>query len=162
VTLLLWDASALSKRFIAEDGSDIVDDLLSLTPCSHAVTYLGYAESAAVLRRRFNSGRLTRQAFEDARERLLNSVLLSPRFELVTVEDADILAGMTLTDRHNINTSDAAILAAYLRLVRSPDGEEGSLVVSDHRLERAARNEGLATLDPARTNSEALTALGVL
>jgi predicted nucleic acid-binding protein len=151
----------LTKRFLLEEGNATAARLFNAASVLHSVTYLGYAETAGVLLRKVNGRQITRREFLDGRSELRASVLLSPRFDLVTVDNADILAGMALTVRHNINTSDAAILAAYLRLTTAP--RHGTLlIVSDHRLERAARNEGLATLDPARTNPEALTALGVL
>ena len=156
MTRLLWDASALIKAFIDEEGSESADALFSNPRVAQSVTYLGYAETAAVLLRKLNGLQITRAHFREARQILRNSVLLSTGFDLVTVENADILDGMALTDRHNINTSDAAILAAYLRFARYPDGEGAFLVVSDHRLGRAARSEGLSTLDPARVSPENL------
>jgi predicted nucleic acid-binding protein len=160
VTRLLWDASALSKRFVTEDGTPTVNALFDLgLHMFSAVTYLGFAETAAVLLRKHNRGLISHTDLLQARLSLEDSVLFSPDFELLTVEDADILDGMALTDRHNINTSDAAILAAYLRFARDPDGEDAFLVVSDHRLDRAARSEGLATLDPARVSPEDLPRL---
>jgi predicted nucleic acid-binding protein len=161
VTRLLWDASALVKSFADEEGSETAAKLFDGFRLAHSVTYLGYAETAAVLLRKFNRGTLIGSEFRQARQNLYDAVLLSPRFELVTVGDADILDGMALTDRHNINTSDAAILTAYLRLIRSPGDDKAFLVVSDHRLERAARAEGLSTLDPARTSPEDLASLGL-
>lgn len=160
MTRLLWDASPLAKRFVKEDSSEIVNALFEISDGAHSVTYLGFAEIAAVLRRRRNANRMSQRAFEDARIRLRDTVLLSPRFDLVTVENADILAGMALTDRHNINTSDAAILAAFLGLTKE-SGDRVILVVSDHRLARAARAEGFATLDPARVSPSDLLEFGL-
>jgi predicted nucleic acid-binding protein len=160
VTRLLWDASALIKAFIDEEGSDSADALSNSPRVVQSLTYLGCSETAAVLLRKLNGLQITRAHFREVRQNLYHSVLLSPGFDLVTVENADILDGMALTDRHNINTSDAAILAAYLRFVRSPGAGDAFLVVSDHRLARAARSEGLSTLDPARLSPEDTIALG--
>lgn len=45
---LLWDASALVKRFVPEVGSDVVGRLFAVLPASHmAVSVLGYAETQA-------------------------------------------------------------------------------------------------------------------
>jgi hypothetical protein len=104
---------------------------------------------------------MSRAELAVARDTLERSVLSSTGFDLLSIEDADILAGMALTNRHNINTADAAILAAYLRLSGFPDEDGVFLIVSDHRLERAARFEGLATLDPARTAPDEFAGMGL-
>ena len=101
---LLWDASALVKRYYAEPGSETVDDLFAISPAlPMAATFLGYAEISAVLRRKFNQGLLTTDTFYDARSLLRPEVLLNSDFDLLTVEDGDILEGIALNDRHNLN-----------------------------------------------------------
>jgi hypothetical protein len=77
-------------------------------------------------------------------------VLDDPDFILLSVDDAAFLAGITLTDRHNLNSSDAALLATYLRHTRPrPTGAPPCvLIASDQRLLRAAQLEGLVTLNP--------------
>lgn len=114
------------------------------------ITFIGYAETAAILRRKRNQGDLSPAEFTQARILLRDQVLINPDFTLLSVNDADFLDGIALTDRHNINTSDAAILAAYLRHARSqpPDAPRSVLVAADRRLIRAAEAEGLRTLNP--------------
>ena len=60
------------------------------------------------------------------------------------------MTGVSLTERHNINASDAAVLSAYLSHVQSqpPNAPPCVLVAADHRLIRAAEAEGLRTLNP--------------
>ncbi len=48
---------------------------------------------------------------------------------------------------HNINSADAAILAAYLRFQRATS-KPCLLIASDRRLNRAAEAEGLKSLNP--------------
>jgi predicted nucleic acid-binding protein len=151
VPRLLWDASALLKRYFAEVGTDTVDALFAQTPpVPMAVTYLGYAEVAATLRRQLNAGRLNRTAFDLARVMLEREVFHTPNVALLSIDDSAILAGIPLADAHNLNASDAAILALYMRYIQSRPVEEGPalLVSADRRLLRAARGEGMQTLDP--------------
>lgn len=159
---LLWDASGLAKRYYSEDGTATVNALFSVasTPAM-AVTYIGYAETAAILRRRHNQGDLNPADFTQARIVLRNEVLIKPDFTLLSADDADFLAGVSLTDRHNINSTDAAILAAYLRYMRALPLESPSclLVASDHRLLRAAEAEGLRTLNPELISATDIPAL---
>jgi predicted nucleic acid-binding protein len=148
---LLWDASALVKRYLTETGTATVHALFAAAPAAAMWgTFLGYAETGAVLRRRTNAGDLPPAAFSAARAALRSEVLDDPDFQLLTVDDAAFLAGITLTDLHNLNSSDAALLAPYLRYARlQPAGSPTCvLIASDQRLLRAAQLEGLATLNP--------------
>jgi predicted nucleic acid-binding protein len=148
---LLWDASALAKRYADEAGSDTVDVLFTATPPAPMLaTFLGYAETAASLRRKLNRGVLDLAAFSAARSALRQEVLYGPDFELLTIYDADILGGIALTDQHNLNSTDAAILAACLRYARAqpPSAAACLLLAADQRLLRAADNEGLRALNP--------------
>jgi predicted nucleic acid-binding protein len=145
---LLWDASALLKRYYSETGSPAVASLFSLThPSDTVVTVWAYAESAAILRRRFNEGRLAAADFRNARALLRREVLSSPDVTFVPVEERDVLAGVSLVDRHSINSTDSAILAAFLRYARSVP-EACVVVAADRKLLRAAGAEGLSTLNP--------------
>ncbi|MBV9849050.1 MAG: hypothetical protein JO250_05100 [Armatimonadetes bacterium] len=114
------------------------------------IPYMGYAETAAILRRKFNGGLLDPLAFQQARLAIENEVLLGLNFGLLTMDDADILSGIALTDRHNINSTDAAILSALGRYVQAqpPAAPTCLLVAADQRLLRAASAEGLRTLNP--------------
>lgn len=145
---LLWDASSLAKRYFDEDGSDTVDALFSLSKNVHWATYIGYAETAAILRRKFNMQKLDFVQFNTARLLLDREVLGS--FTLLTIMDSNVLAGVTLTDTHNINSTDAAILATFLRHQRGQAAGSTPcvLVASDLRLIRAANVEGLPALNP--------------
>ncbi len=144
---LLWDASALVKRYGEERGTETVEALFASRPSpAMLTTYMGYAETAAILRRNLNRGDIDRPAFLRAVRLLQNDVLLDPHFELVSINDTDVLAGMALTDRHNINSTDAAILAAYLRCAQAQSS--CLLVAADRRRLRAASTEGLPALNP--------------
>ena len=64
---LVWDASALAKRFTLELGSETVDALFSASlHVEMATTVWGYAETFSILIRRRNGGRIGREVFEEA------------------------------------------------------------------------------------------------
>ena len=67
---------------------------------------------------------------------------------------------MALTDRPNLNTADAAMLAAYLRHGAAANSGLAAclLVASDRRLMRAAQAEGLAALNPETISAADLPA----
>jgi predicted nucleic acid-binding protein len=149
--LLFWDASALAKRYVAELGSDTVDALFASVPAPQMTgTVLGYAETYSTLIRRHNRGSIGRPTFTMAKTALRNEVIDSPDFVLLTIDDAAILAGVALMEQHNLNATDAAILALVLRYIGAlPPGAPACLLITaDHRLLSAAQAEGLTTLDP--------------
>ncbi len=147
---LLWDASALAKRYYAESGRDTVNALFAMTTLlPMLVPYVAYAETASILRRKFNADSLSRIDFTSARFDLEKEVLLGTELALMEVSEAHILTGIALSDAHNINTADASMLASYLEYARSlPNNHKCCLVASDKHLLRAAKSEGLGTLNP--------------
>lgn len=147
---LLWDASALVKRYYLEIGTQTVVALWSISPSQMLTTYIGYVETAAILQRRRNGGHLSSSEFLNARAFLDSEVFNNSTFALLSVSDASFVSGMALTERHNINATDAAILSAYLDYSASSTSTTGScvLVASDQRLLRSAASEGLFTLNP--------------
>jgi predicted nucleic acid-binding protein len=148
---LLWDSSALVKRYSFETGSDTVDVMFATSPAmSMATTYLVYAETCATLRRKLNRGDIDTAAFTAARSLLRLELLIQPGVTLLSLDDEAILGGIELADQHSLNASDAAMLFAYLRHMRARSREEPAvvLVTADQRLVRAADAEGLRTLNP--------------
>jgi hypothetical protein len=147
---LLWDASALVKRYYAETGSASVDILFDNVPLAQMVaTYWGYIESYAALVRKRNRGEITTPALSSVAS-LQNEVLDSLDFRLLTIEDEDLLDCIPYVEPHSLNSADAAILTTYLRYVDAqPRGAPTAvLVATDTRLLRAAAAEGLPTLNP--------------
>lgn len=110
----LWDARALAKRYAPENGSEAVDAIFVRIPPSQMVTtFLSYAETFSLLLRKQNRGDIGMPAFRTAASSLQAKTLDSPAFNLLTITDGSI-RGVEFMQRHNINASDAAILAAYL------------------------------------------------
>lgn len=148
---LLWDASALAKRYAAEVGSKTADALWAFVPTSQmTATFVGYAETYSILLRKRNRNDLNNAAFAAAKSLLRDEVINSLTFTLLDVDTRNIFAGIDLMERHNINSADATILAAYLRYAFAI-GDTCVLVASDARLLRAASAEGLQTLNPEQT-----------
>ncbi len=114
------------------------------------VTPWGYLEIYAILRRRYNSGSFDRTVLADAVTALQSEVITGFQFDMLPISDLLIFSASSLVDAHNMNSADAAILAAYLDFqLRLPSGYGPCLLVaSDKRLLRAANAEGLRTLNP--------------
>jgi predicted nucleic acid-binding protein len=159
MALLFWDASALTKRYAPETGSDAVD-LIFANALAHMMgtTAWGYAEAFAILVRKLNGGRLDPPTFASASTSLQAEVIDSLDFTFLTIDDAAILAGISLIQRHNLNSADAAILSVALRYARSITQPTILLIAADHRLLRAARSEGMTTLNPESPPREGVAA----
>ncbi len=158
---LLWDASGLVKRYIAEVGSDTVDAIFEVAAASAMfVTPWGYLEAYAILRRRYNAGAFDRRALTDA-VTALQSEVVTGSFDLLSISDQTIFSAPSLVDAHNMNSADAAILAVYLNFQSSllRNSPTCLLVASDKRLLRAAIAEGLQILDPESLSPDAASAL---
>ncbi len=148
---LLWDACALVKRFFAETGSATVDALFdAVLPTSHLTTAMCYVETASILRRKFNRSDITQREFLQARAQLREQVLLNAEFIILPLDNDPIFAGLDLSDGHNINSTDAAILTVFLDYSRdfAPQNSLCILVTADHHLIRAASAEGLTAFNP--------------
>lgn len=147
----LWDASALAKRYALETGSATADVIFVSLPMSRMVmTFLSYAETFSLLLRKHNRGDISIPLFSSAVSALQAETLNSQDFNFLSISDGDMLRGVEFVRRHNINSSDAAILAAFIRYSQSqPFGSPPCvLVAADKRFLRAAQAEGLATLNP--------------
>jgi hypothetical protein len=120
VPVLLWDASALTKRYYVEAGGDTVDALFATLPAPPMVTtFWGYVETYASLLRTRNRGGMSASSFSLAVTLLQAEILGSPDWLLLTVEDAAVLSGIQLVQRHNLNSADAAFLTTFLNFTRS-------------------------------------------
>lgn len=147
---LLWDASALAQRYAPEIGTPTVNALFTaVSPAQMITTVMSYSETCGVLIRKRNAGALDGVAFSVARSALRAEVINAPDFGVLAVEFGDILDGIDLIDRHNLNSTDASILASFLNFaqVQSP-AVACVLVAADRRLLRAGLAEGLKTLNP--------------
>jgi uncharacterized protein len=150
VFFLLWDASALAKRYVPEVGQQTVNALFAQVPRAQLITSIvSYSETYAALLRMYNRGVLDAATVAVARSALRAEVIDDPDLGVLAVDFDDVLGGIDLISRHNLNSSDASVLTAFLRYARSqPASIESVLVSSDQRMLRAARAEGLQTLDP--------------
>lgn len=147
--LILWDACALVKHYVTESGSDTVQAIFAAVPLAEmALTFIGYSETFAILLRRLNQGVIRRASFTTAASALETEFLFSPSSTLLSVDDSAILASLALIQKHNLNSTDAAILTIFQRYLVSTENSSAVLVTAGKRLLRAAAAEGLVVIDP--------------
>lgn len=156
---VFWDASALAKRYAPEVGSETADALFATIPASSMITTVwGYAETFAVLLRGLNKGQLDQPTFTTAVSALKREILDNPDLGFLAVDEGAVLAGLPLIQRHNLNVTDATVLAVLLRYLHAQPSSMPSLALisADQRLSRAAQAEGLQVLNSEQVAPAAL------
>lgn len=141
-----FDSSALLKRYLAENGSDRVLDIVG-GGRPIAVSRLAAVEVVSACVRRCKArdidpqdlDRISEAAEDDFRE----------LFQVVEVTQAIMMRSIDIVRKHALRAADAIHLASALRDATA-DGSKPVLVSSDLELNAAARSEGLTVLDPQR------------
>lgn len=146
-----FDSSALVKRYSAEDGTEVVNELFRQLPIEQmSCAVIGILEIISVLVRKRNDGRLTPNLFAQAMIELNKEVVESEGFSVASVDDGLILSALDLITKHNINATDAIILRSCLNLQQVLKGQGSHMIFwsCDKRLLRAAQVEGVTIFDP--------------
>jgi predicted nucleic acid-binding protein len=133
-----FDASALVKRYVAEQSSGKV--LALLRSGVRVISRLSLVEVASALRRRCRAGDLS----PDECERLVTAMICdAERFVVVEMSPAVVRSAVELLQRHPLRSGDVVQLASACTL-SARSGEQVAFVAFDDRLRAAARAEGLA------------------
>ncbi len=137
-----FDASALVKRYVEEDGTDTDELVRLLAEDRPATSRYSLIEIASALARRAREGDLTDTQIDAARTVLEAD---SKRLLLVelTPEVVDIASG--LLARHPLRAGDALHLASCLYL-HARTGGRIAFVGYDERLNEAVEAEGVELL----------------
>lgn len=157
-----WDASALAKRYAPELGTSLVNHLFAYVALERMMCLvIGTGEVISILVRRKNDNRINADDFSQALENFRAEVIDSAAFQLVSIEDALVLASHSFIEQHSLNATDALVLRSALdaAAMARPAGNDTVLVASDRRLLRAAQAEGLQTFNPEVDTQAHLDAL---
>ncbi len=159
---VFFDASALVKRYSAESGAALLNELFLRHPVERMTcTTLGILEIVSVFVRKRNDGRLSQRLFAQAMLEFSNEVIENEAFPITAIQDDVILASLDLIPRHNINATDAVILRSCLNFQQALLRRSDHVVLwsCDKRLLRAATQEGIVVFDPEVMTGEELQAL---
>jgi len=152
MVVLLWDASALAKRYAPEVGSDTVEALFRLVPKLQMVSSsVSYVEIVSILLRKFNRAAIDSVAFHAAKSALRLELINDPAFVLLSINDTAFYGGIALMEAHNLNATDAALLTLFQSYIQTFPPDSGAtflLVAADERLVRTAKFEGLRAINP--------------
>ena len=137
------DTSALVKRFIAENGSEIVGQMLSGGE-PPATSKIAYAEVYAALGRRHREGALSSRRYAQACKSFEADWKAYVRVDL---RDEVLQLARDLIKRRPLRGFDAIHLASALVLGREL-GEPMMFVAADARVLAAAEAENLRAMNP--------------
>jgi predicted nucleic acid-binding protein len=139
-----FDASALVKRYVREQGSTTVRRLLASGTA--ASSRLSEVEVSSGIIRRAREGVFTLQQ----RDRMLTALLRDvPALAVVELTPEIVADARAVLRRHALRARDAVQLASCLYLQRQLD-ESIPFVVFDERLVKAARAEDLTVITNRR------------
>jgi hypothetical protein len=160
MTSFFLDGSALAKRYVAEQGTPLIDHLFArVAPSRLMVLNVSFAEVVSILVRRRNAGLLSVATFAQALLHLGAEIVHATALRKIEPTNPLVAAALTHIQVHSINATDAIALHAALGIaaaVRS-QGDDLVLIASDQRLLRAAQAEGLSTFNPETQDQAALT-----
>ncbi len=144
------DASALVKRYLAENGSAWVESLCAdVANNAIAIARFGLVETAAAFAAKRRGQFITDGEYESALGELLRDA--SERYRLMAVGPMVMDHAIQLTRRRKLRGYDAIHLACALAL-NKPLVDLGlpllTFVAADDNLLAAARSEGLPTENP--------------
>jgi predicted nucleic acid-binding protein len=132
-----WDASALGKRFTAEEGTPVVNHLFTAVPPQRMMALLiGAGEVMSILVRRKNAGLLPSATYTQAVTQLYAEVINAAEFRLESAADSLLRASFPLIAKHSLNATDAIVLRSALTVAQTlrAAGDDLVLVASDTRL----------------------------
>jgi predicted nucleic acid-binding protein len=156
------DASALAKRYVPENGSPLVDEILDHVPGDRIyLLNVGAGEVVSILVRKRNAGVVSGAYFAQALLDFEAEIIQSNSMHTLPVSNRLATASLALIVAHAINSTDAISLKSALAIAQTlrSHGDDLVLVASDQRLLRAAQAEGLATFNPETQDQAALAAL---
>ncbi len=159
---VLWDTSALIKRFLPEPGDVLVDRIFAHVPIDQmSAVSLTMGELVSVVVRAMNAGRLRRNEATATLQGMDQSIVNHPSFGWIECDAEDIRRSLPLIVRHSVNGTDALVLWTGMNTVPwlQTAGSPVILVASDVRLVRAARKEGLTVFNPETDTEAQLDAL---
>jgi predicted nucleic acid-binding protein len=131
----VFDSSALAKRYVAEAGSEAVDEVCRATAVL-ALSVLCVPEIVSALNRRVREQRLTRRDYLEAKSRLAAD---AGDAVIIQLTPAVLARAVSLLETNDLRALDALHVAGALEW-----GAE-LFVSADERQLRAAKRSGLRT-----------------
>lgn len=138
--IYFFDTSALIKRYVQEEGSNIVDNLMESAD-EIFISAITRIESISAARRLLEERSLSKSDFNVFKDNLASDF---PFFTVVDFSEYIEKKAIELIEKYQIKTLDAIQLACCLAVKEDID----NLVTSDVKLARTASDVGIDTINP--------------
>ena len=147
------DTSVIVKRYLQEQGTEVMDRLLDGTaPDNHFYTsWLSIVELTSAILRLANGGQLTRDAADTVLARF--QLDIGETFQLWPLDNSILSTAISVVEQHQLRSGDAIHLATAAIIFRLAPESETVLVSSDRELLEAAVGSGMAVLNPQNTST---------
>ena len=140
------DTSAVLKRYLNEEGSDVVKELFRDAyrgEVKLAFSFWNIGEVMGILDKKLRRGQLSKDEFDFLKKGFLAEVKRFTRLgvlEVIPVHSLILADAWKLIERYHLYQADA------LQIVSAKHVEAGTFYTTDKRLHRAAIEEGLDSI----------------
>lgn len=141
--IFFFDTSALIKRYIAETGSERVDDLFKAAS-QIIISPITKIEIYSTIYRLKSKNAISEEDYSRLNEEIQYDFRY---FKVLSFNQEIELQSIYLIERHQLKTLDSIQLASCI----SQRDFVASFIVSDKRLKQAAENEKLDFIDPTES-----------
>lgn len=138
--ILYFDTSALLKKYISENGSNIVDNLL-MSSSEVYISILGQIESISAFRRLLIEKEIENIDYEMLKRELNYDFQF---FSIINMTENIISSSIEMIDKYQLKTLDSIHLGSAISIKNEID----YFVSCDTELLKAAKNEGLKIKNP--------------
>lgn len=149
--LFYLDTSALLKRYRTEEGTPVIDHLFTLLERPDnkgAISFLTLLEVIAAGRRLLKGGIIEESDFAELLSKFTADV--NRYFALRGIDVKLFIRAIEVSLQHGLRAADALQLATALHLkeILERTAEQLVVIVDDEEFYKAAKKEGLETLNP--------------
>ena len=140
------DSSAILKRYLAEQGSRFIGELLNEPEAEFYIAQIAAVEVASALTRQAINKQISKRRAQTAISQFRSD--RTSVYRVVAITDALIEYAMQLAGTHALRAYDAVQLATVLTIARHVTGLTVTFVCADEPLNKVAHSEGLPVENP--------------
>lgn len=138
--ILYFDTSALLKKYISENGSEIVDNLF-MTSSEIIISKIGQIESISAFRRLLIEKEIEQKDYEMLKRELNYDFQF---FSVLNMTEGIISSSIEMIDKYQLKTLDSIHLGSVVSVKNQID----CFVCCDYKLRNAAQKEGIKIKNP--------------
>ena len=153
MAIFYLDTSVIVKRYRAEKGTEVIDQLLDafLPDDRFYISFLSVLELTSAVTRLVNSGHIEKN--DETQIYTLFYRDIDQKLQVWPLDNDIVFAAIPLVGQHNLRSADAIHLATAISISIMASATKTVMVSSDYELLEAADSSSLITLDPQDDDS---------